>query len=334
MDKESLDIPKLRKKVKVIRTEKLERFQKVDPREIWKTEPKFTKWLRENIKLLSEELGLDLEVEELEAPVGEFSADILAKDLGTGKTVIMENQLEQTNHDHLGKVLTYAAGKDAGIVIWISPDFREEHLSALNWLNKNTTGDVSIFGVEIELLRIGDSNPAPRFHIVSRPSEWEKTIKAPAVSERATTYQEFFQGLANKLREQGFTTSKRGRPQNWFTMGLGRAGFCYSFVFTMDKRFKAELWIETGDIEINRGAFDFLKKDKEIIEKETGILYWDPPLEEGRRAARIAIYYPDKPLDIIELKKADRFDGLIDWAVDIGRKFNEVLTPRIMKFKS
>jgi len=310
----------------------LGKLHKVEPRKAWETELEFTKWLSENIDLLSNELGLELDVVELEAPIGDFKADILAKDLSTGKDVIIENQLEQTNHDHLGKILTYAAGKDASIIVWISPKFREEHQSALNWLNEKTVEGVSIFGIEIDLLKIDESKPAPWLNIVSKPDEWKKSSREGPVSEKMIAYQEFFQNLIDKLRSQGLTSAKKAQPESWIIIGAGRTGFGYSFAFTKEG-FGVELSIDTGNAERNEKAYDALLEDKTDIEKEIGVsLSWER-LEE-KKACRIRAYYNrDKPSDILDVKKANMQGELINWSIEIAKKFKKSLTPQIKKLK-
>jgi len=130
----------------------------------------FTPWLAANLDRLSEQLGLALELRELEHSVGKFSLDLLAEDV-QGRVVIIENQLENSDHTHLGQLLTYCAGTDARVVIWIAPSFTSEHLAALEWLNQNTHTDVGFYAVEVELLRIGESLMAPNFRPVIRPNE-------------------------------------------------------------------------------------------------------------------------------------------------------------------
>ncbi|MEO0075833.1 MAG: DUF4268 domain-containing protein, partial [candidate division WOR-3 bacterium] len=140
----------------------------ITPRQIWNNEARdFTPWLANNIEKLNKALGLELEVENTEVAVGPYSADILAKDTGTGKYVIVENQLEKTNHDHLGKAITYASVLDASTIIWIATDFTEEHKKALDWLNDHTSDEISFYGAQEELWQIDDSKPALRFNIIS-----------------------------------------------------------------------------------------------------------------------------------------------------------------------
>ncbi len=158
----------------------LDKLKKVDLRDVWPHEAlDFTKWLSEepNLAMLSAAVGIELELIETESSVGSFNVDIYAQEAGTGRKVIIENQLEDTNHDHLGKVITYAAGKGAEVVVWVVARARDEHRQAIEWLNQHTDSDFGFFLVEIELWSIGDSLPAPRFSVVEQPNEWTKAIK-------------------------------------------------------------------------------------------------------------------------------------------------------------
>ena len=156
-------------------TTQLGQLKKVDIRSQWQNEgADFTPWLASDagITMLSDALGIELEVEDVEVAVGPYSADILARDTATGDYVVIENQLGRTDHDHLGKSLTYTAGLDASAVVWIAADFTEEHKKALDWLNINSSEDVSYFGIRVELWQIEDSKPAVNFNIISRPAEF------------------------------------------------------------------------------------------------------------------------------------------------------------------
>ena len=159
---------------------KLGKLEKVELRDYWTDESRdFTPWLAEpeNIALLGGTLDIEMEVIEQEQAVGTYRADIYAKDTTNGTNILIENQLEKTDHSHLGQLITYAAGLDSVIVIWISPQFTEEHRAAIDWLNRVTTENLNFFGIEIELWRIGDSQPAPKFNIVSKPNDWTRYIQ-------------------------------------------------------------------------------------------------------------------------------------------------------------
>ncbi len=158
----------------------LDALKKVELRDVWPHEAlDFTKWLAEedSLAMLSDAVGVELELLETESSVGSFNVDIYAQEAGTGRKVIIENQLADTNHDHLGKVITYAAGKGAEVVVWVVARARDEHRQAIEWLNQHTDSEFGFFLVEIELWQIGGSKPAPRFNVVEQPNEWTKTLK-------------------------------------------------------------------------------------------------------------------------------------------------------------
>ncbi|MBE6103228.1 MAG: DUF4268 domain-containing protein [Selenomonas ruminantium] len=161
--------------------EKLGKIKRVnDLRSVWPHEEyDFSKWLakEENISQLSEAVGIEIVVEETEAAVGNFSVDIYAREEGTNRGIIIENQLEDTDYDHLGKIITYAAGKKAEAIIWIVKRARDEHKQAVAWLNQHTDENIGVFLIELELWCIGNSLPAPRFNVVERPNDWAKTVK-------------------------------------------------------------------------------------------------------------------------------------------------------------
>ena len=184
----------------------LGRLTQVDLRDAWETEAgDFTPWLArdENILLLGEAIGLELEVEALERNVGPFRADILCKDTATGDRVLIENQLERTDHAHLGQLLTYAAGLETVTIVWISKKFTDEHRAALDWLNRITGAKFSFLGLEIQVWRIGNSQPAPKFNVVSQPNEWTQGVSDAAKSFNLTPTQqlqlEYWDSLAKHL---------------------------------------------------------------------------------------------------------------------------------------
>ena len=189
--------------------EELGRLTKVPLRDFWEGEASdFTPWLADekNIGLLGETIGVELEVEAQERNVGPFRADILCKDTVTDSWVLIENQLERTDHSHLGQLLTYAAGLEAVTVVWIAERFTDEHRAALDWLNEITDEGFSFFGLEIELWRIGDSPMAPKFNMVSHPNDWTKTVSriSPTGELTATNqlYLEYWTGLRDLLEQR------------------------------------------------------------------------------------------------------------------------------------
>jgi hypothetical protein len=308
----------------------LGRLQRVDPRAIWKHEAhNFTPWLVENIDMLGEVLGMELEVLQREVDVGDFSVDILARDLGRDRTVVIENQLEATDHSHLGQLITYAAGLDATVVIWVSREFREEHRQALDWLNRGD--ETEFFGVVLELLQIDDSKPAVSFRLAASPNNWARRSKRDAaggageeVSSKRSAYQEFFQRLIDELREKHrFTNARAGQPQNWYSFSTGTRGFQYGMSFAQNGQLRAEVYVDLGDRAKNELAFDRLHADRESIERDFGEpLQWERL--DGKRACRVACYAPGSIEDA-----AETYEQHQRWAVDRLLKLKKVFGPRL-----
>jgi len=309
---------------------KLGKLKKVDPRSVWQHEAHdFTPWLRDNIDLLAEAVGLELDLVEAESAVGGYAVDLYAKDLNSGRWVIIENQLEQTDHGHLGQLMAYAAGKEAGVIIWISPQFRDEHRQTLNWLNEITDETVLFFGIEVEVLQVGDSLPAPNFNLVAQPSEWLKALSRPALSPRQQAYQAFFSQLLGKVkaRHPNLTSATKVYPQSWFNFPVGRVGFAIASAFGQSNLFRVELYIDTGDKAKNKAAFDALYKDREAVEASIGHpVVWQRL--DDRRASRIYCgtegSIDDDPQHLEELQ---------EWALDLVWAFRKVFRPRVQKLK-
>lgn len=252
----------------------LAKLKKMDLREVWGHEAAdFTKWLshEDNLNALSEEIGVDIKLVQTEASVGRFNVDILAEEESSGRKIIIENQLEDTNHDHLGKIITYASGYDAEIIIWVVQDFKEEHQKAVAWLNEHTDEKIGFFLIKIELWQIEGSNPAPKFEIIVRPNEWEKAIKTASGAVDLTD---------TKLRQldfwskfKNFVASKKSqirlqtpRPQHWYDVSMGSSeGHVVLTINTRDNLLGCEIYINR-----NKDLLHFLLERKEEIEKELG----------------------------------------------------------------
>jgi len=213
----------------------LGRLERVGLREAWQGEATdFTPWLAlsENITLLGNAIGIELEVESQEKDVGPFRADILCRDLASGDYVLVENQLERTDHTHLGQLLTYAAGLDAVTVVWVAARFVEEHRAVLDWLNENTSRGLNFFGVEIELWRIGGSDMVPKFNIVSKPNDWSRVVKERAATgsgELTATNRlnlDFWAQFKGYLEERSSSVRlSRASKEMMTSYGVGRTGF-------------------------------------------------------------------------------------------------------------
>lgn len=253
----------------------LGKLERLNPREVWENEASyFTPWLAEanNLGLLGETIGLELECEAQERRVGPFRADILARDTATGEWVLIENQLESTDHIHLGQLLTYAAGLKAVTVVWVAQHFTDEHRAALDWLNEITAEGINFFGLEIELWRIDGSRPAPKFNVVSKPNEWSRTITGAAeqnLSETQQLYLEYWSALKEHLKEQKSSVQMgKPQPQLWMTFPTGRSSFYISASVSRQKQIG---WVSLV-IYCTEHVTHFrqLQQDKEAIEAEIG----------------------------------------------------------------
>lgn len=250
----------------------LGRLEPVDIRSVWAHEAhSFTPWLLEHADHLAEALGIDLELEQSEHPIGGFSLDLIGRDLTNDAVLIVENQLETTDHSHLGQILTYAAGSDASTIVWIATAIREEHRQAIDWLNEQTREDLHFFGVEIQVVRIGDSAPAPLFRVVAEPNDWQKQVRSATSSTRPGTrsalYEAFWAKYLERLREEHPNWSRARKPsnQNWMDFPSPVRGTRTNPSFAQGGRLRHELYIDSGDGEENRDFFDrLLDKEKHL----------------------------------------------------------------------
>lgn len=303
-------------------------LKRVTLRDIWPHEASsFTPWLAEHLADLGKALGLDLELQAREAPVGPFSLDLLAHDLGRNRPVIIENQIEPTDHDHLGKLLTYAAGYDASVVIWIAQDFRDEHRQTLDWLNQHTDENIEFFGVVVEVLRIDDSRPAFNFKLVAFPNEWRKQSIARTASQSSSlgeAYRAFFQPLFDELRDQHhFTNARAAQPQNWYSFAAGVKGFSYGANFPSGDQARVELYIDRLDADLNKRAFDDLYAQRDAIESAFGEpLSWERL--DSKRASRVAVYRPGSIED-----DAATIEDIRHWMVEKLLCMKSVFGPRL-----
>lgn len=261
----------------------LGRLVPVEVRDFWAHEAhEFTPWLAEpdNIKLLGDTLGLQLEVEKTEANVGPFRADILCKDPSTKGLVVIENQLEGSDHGHLGALLTYAAGLETGTIIWVARSFTDQHRAALDWLNRVTLSDVNFFGVEISLWRIGDSVPAPRFTVVSKPNDWAKNASGRARSAPTgvwADYEAYWQGFAEFVAQQpGPFPSVKPTARNWIDLAMGFPAVRVTASFRAAEG-RPSLFALCRE----RQAFDKVHARQADVETRLGPVEWHPESENG-----------------------------------------------------
>lgn len=270
----------------------LGRLHKVNLREAWSSESSdFTPWLarEENLKLLGETIGIELELESQEKEVGPFRADILCKDTTTDNWVLIENQLERTDHSHLGQLLTYAAGLNAVTIVWIAERFTEEHRAALDWLNERTDEKINLFGLEIELWRIGESPIAPKFNIISQPNDWSRTVQQAAtgggeVTEHKQLQLRFWSAFRDYMESKGsFVRCQKPSPQHWTSHAIGRSGVHLNSIVSIwnsetdmrEPEIRVELYLDGKDAKLEFAA---LLKRKEEVEKALGFgLTWHNP---------------------------------------------------------
>ena len=310
--------------------EELGRLIKADIRDFWEDEARdFTPWLarEENISLLSDTVRMELEVEGTEIRVGPFEADILCRDTVTDKQVVIENQLEPTDHKHLGQLLTYAPGLNAVTAIWIAERFKDEHRAALDWFNEITPEEFSFFGLEIELWRIDNSPMAPKFNVVSHPNAWTKTVSRISPSGELTPtkqlYLEYWTELGDLLEQRdGVINPVEAWARNWLGFGVGRSHF--SLDATINKR---EKWICVGLTLRGPDAkphFYLLEQDKVDIEGEIGTeLEWEG--RPGRKQSYISLSSQDE----IDLEDRSDWDRQHEWLCNKLEIFHKVFSPRV-----
>lgn len=283
----------------------LSRLEPVNLREIWSNEGSdFTPWLsqNENLSLLGNTIGLELEFEAQEKDVGPFRADVLCKDTATNNWVLIENQLERTDHSHLGQLLTYAAGLKAVTIVWIADRFTDEHRAALDWLNEITDDRFNFFGLEIEVWKIANSPAAPKFNVISQPNDWSRTVAKTASRVEEGTLSEgkqlqlaFWTGFRDYAREHAeHIKPTKPHPQPWMDIALGKTGVYLTAVASLydsenqtydSHEIRAEVSLSD---KYAKAYFEQLERDRERIEEELEEnLTWRNP--ENSRMCRLFV---------------------------------------------
>ena len=303
-------------------TMKLGKLQEVDIRKLWSHEQyDFSEWLSkpENLEQLNEVIGLTLSEVEKEVYVGAYRCDLVGVDETTGDKVIIENQLEASNHDHLGKIITYASGLDAKVVVWIVKEAREEHRSAIEWLNNNTSDKLNFFLIEIHAYQIGDSLCAPKFEIVEKPNGFIKNAKGQSGSG------EYNKGQSDKIE---FWTRfneiliERGKPFNvrkpttdhWYDIAIGTSDAHVSLtIVNREHVVGVELYIPD-----NKEIFEKLYLQKEEIDEKLG-LHPDWQRLDGKKAARILYRMPG-----LDFEDHSNYDSLMNEMIDKATLFAKV----------
>lgn len=298
------------------------RLKEVDVRELWKHEQyDFSNWLakEENLEYLNDILGLTLTDINKEVYVGPYRCDIVAKDETSGIPVIIENQLEVTNHDHLGKIITYASGLNAKVIVWIVKEAKEEHRAAIEWLNNNTNNEINFFLIEVHAYKIGDSEPAPKFEVIEKPNEFVKRGNSRAddgeMSRRQSEILSFWERFNQILVSRGKPFNvRKASTDHWYDVALGTSEAHISInLINKDRQIVVELYIND-----NKELFDMLLERKEEIEKDLGFsLDWNRL--DGKKASRIKHGILGFSFD-----DHSNYDELMDESIDIAVKMRDV----------
>lgn len=308
----------------------LGKLQKVDLRKAWKHEAlDFTNWLAkdENLGLLSDEIGIGLQVIQTEASVGKFNVDILAEEENTGRKVVIENQLETTDHSHLGQVITYASGYDAEIIIWIVKDVRDEHKQAIDWLNEHTDEKINFFAIKMELWQIGNSPFAPKFQIISKPNDWAKAIKKSTGQSALTDTKLLQLDFWNKFKEYAQSNNSKLRlrkayPQHWYDISFGSSEAHISLTInSQSNQIACEVYIPNS-----KDLFYELERQKEKIEQELDMkLEW--MALEGKKASRIKISSE------ADINNSEKWNEYFEWLENTASKFQKVFLKNVNRVR-
>lgn len=310
----------------------LGRLEKIDLRNVWQSEAgDFTPWLArdENLSLLGDTINIELELEAQEKNVGPFRADLLCKDTLSDSWVLIENQLERTDHRHLGQLMTYAAGLKAVTIVWVADRFTEEHRAALDWLNAITDDRFNFFALEVELWQIGDSSIAPKFNVVSKPNDWSRSIASAArdvdhsnLSELKLQQQAYWTALSQAIMDADTRLKpQKPRPQHWTNFALGRSYFSLAAAVNSQERFiRSEVYCGGPNATAH---FNLLMQDKEAIEKEFGeCLNWDELPE--KKACRISIQRENS-----NPTNEDNWSEQHSWLIDRLDRMHRVFSSRV-----
>ena len=292
------------------------KLEEVDIRELWKHEQyDFSEWLskKENIENLNDILGLTLVDISKETYVGSYRCDLFAKDETTGIKVIIENQLEMSNHDHLGKIITYASGLDAKVVVWIVKEAREEHRSAIEWLNNNTNSNINFFLIEIHAYKIGNSDNAPMFQVIEQPNDFIKNNKSINSNDTMNKSQsqrlEFWNQFNNVLVERGKPFNvRKATTDHWYNVAIGTSDAHIDITLVnKDSVIGVELYITD-----NKDLFDKLYQKKDEIESDLGFkLDWRRL--NNSKASRIVTYIKSLNFD-----DHSNYNELINKTIDLA----------------
>lgn len=306
----------------------LGKLEEIDIRKVWAHEQyDFSDWLskEDNIQQLGNTLNLSLTDVETEKFVGSYRCDIICKDEITGKNVLIENQLEPTNHDHLGKIITYASGLDASVIIWIVESAKEEHSSAIEWLNKHTDDDVSFFLIEVHAYTIEGSKPAPYFKIIQQPNDFVKQVKNitknTELNDSQNSRLEFWNRFNDVLEKNGKPFNKRkATTDHWYSVAVGSSQ-CHISIDLVNREHKIRISMWIPD---NKSLYDTFYSNKDSIEKEIGhSINWDK-LDDKKAA------YAYTFIEGLDFNKQDNYDALMNSVINEVLLFRKAFKPYIV----
>jgi hypothetical protein len=309
----------------------------VDLRDVWKKEATgFTPWLLKNPGYISQSLGIEVELMSSEHGVGPFSVDLIGRDVNTGDIVIIENQIEKTDHKHLGQLITYAANTDAVVIVWIARKFTDEHRQAIDYLNAlgGDSGKGRFYGIEVSAIRIGDSLPAPLFEVVAKPND-AHVIQSGVVRDliepagRQLQYKQywtFYLELALKAKPE--ITNRKASRRNWFDVTKDIGGLAHvALVFNKNSRINVQLYISGGDAQQNQDVQAYLYEYKDDIERQIGSeLVWED--NEGKLFRRVAIYKPGE----WDVSMSKHYAEMANWMLKYHILFTDTFTPYLEQY--
>lgn len=303
----------------------LGKIEKIDDlHTVWKHESRdFSKWLSEdeNLEMLGDTVGIKIILDERESSVGNFYVDLYAVEEGTDKKIIIENQLEETNHDHLGKIITYASGKGADTIIWIVKRARDEHKQAIEWLNRHTDENINFFLIEIELWKIGESLPAVKFNVVERPNDWIKNMKVEdSLSETKKLQLKFWQIFKeyalSKAEFKKIFSLRKANPQHWYNLSVGNSSLHIQLsVNTQKNCISAGIYVDD-----DKELFEKLKLYKIEIEKHIGQeMEW----RVATKDCHIVVVHSGN------IKKKSSWNSQFEWLCGTALKLKEIINKYI-----
>lgn len=293
----------------------------------------FTPWLADEIRAetaskLEETLELDLEVLKEEKSVGRYNVDIFAEVVDDNRKVIIENQLESSDQDHLGKSIAYASGVDADIIVWIAPRFYDEHRDAMQWLNENSREGVDLFAIRLEVWRIGDSEPAVRFNPIAEPSEWKEKAQRSEdeLSDTETLREEYWTAFRDRIEDENSVLSARKPfPDYYYNNPIGKAGVELQFTIKVTENELGVGLVIRDDADL----YHHLVDDRAAIERQLGQdVAWEEPEETRAGKARSKITVTKQA----DVQDETRWDEYTEWMLEMGEEFYDVFYDRLQHY--